>query len=335
MATTIRELCESNIPMGHMSNTGFHMSKGLCCNDYKDRFGIKYEANEIGVSCFNCGIKARYTEGDEHISKKMREVLNIYGVANEDIDRSLGSLFFENNKDTKDGVREVFTLAKITGNDSASRLLTPEISLPAGSYRLDASKVDDMWQEIASTYLELRCLTPTKYQYWLSSDPRYRNRIIIPYLRQGRTIYWQARAVDDSEPRYLNSPNPKDPIVFGYDELTRWSELPLFVFEGVLDALTVNGIALLGSAVNETKIEILKRSKRRLVFVIDPDHNGRAFANTALNNGWEITFPPDGIEDVNKSVCDFGKVWTVKCLMDNIVGPSFAAELKLNLWCGS
>jgi len=333
--STIRELCQARIPMGNLSNTGFHMSKGLCCNDYKDRFGIKYEANEIGLSCFNCGTKARYSEGDEHISKKMRHVLNLYGITNEEIDASLGQLFFDKRKEKTGNEKEVFTLAQIMGTDSTTKLLTPEIPLPGGSYRLDINKIDDIWQEIACSYLELRCLTPTKYQYWLSSDPRYRHRVIIPYYRQGRIIYWQARALDDSEPRYLNSPNPKDPIVFNYDELTRWSDLPLFVCEGVLDALTVNGIALLGSAVNETKIEILKRSKRRLIFVIDPDHNGRAFANTALSNGWEITFPPEGSVDVNNAVCNFGKAWTVKCLMDNIVNTSFAAELQLSFWCGA
>lgn len=330
---SIQDLIISRIHLNKKSNTGFHTIKCAVCKDYKDRAGFKFEGDTIGYSCFNCGAKAKYIEGSESISKSMKHILNMFGISNEDISNVLDKLFFKIKENS--GI-EIFTLSKIANKNNAIKFLTPEIELPAGSYRLESAADDDIWKEIAESYLELRNIKLSSNQFYLSNDPRYRSRIIIPYLRHGKIIYWQARSLDpDLQPRYLNSPNPKDPIIFGYDELYNWSDLPLFVFEGVIDALSVNGVALLGSSINETKIEILKRSKRRLIFVIDPDHNGKNFAKVALANNWEITFPPERMGDVNQSICEVGKIWTIKCLMDNIVGNSLSAELKLNFWCGS
>jgi hypothetical protein len=69
------------------------------------------------------------------------------------------------------------------------------------------------------------------------------------------------------------------------------------------------------------------------VFVIDKDKNGRALAETVLNAGYEITFAPDGADDINKSVQRFGRAWTAQQLIKNIPMNSTAAQLALGLNC--
>jgi DNA primase len=105
------------------------------------------------------------------------------------------------------------------------------------------------------------------------------------------------------------------------------------VCEGVFDALMFDGIAILGSKLTPAKFELLKHSRRRLVFVIDKDKNGRSLAETVLNAGWEITFAPDGAEDINRSVQRFGRAWTAQQLMMNIPMNETAAQLALGFNC--
>jgi DNA primase len=89
----------------------------------------------------------------------------------------------------------------------------------------------------------------------------------------------------------------------------------------------------LGSTFNEAKLELLSKTNRRLVFVIDKDPNGAHLAESVLKAGWEITFAPDGAEDLNNSVQRFGKVWTAAQLIKNIPHDAASANLLLKFKC--
>ena len=305
--------------------TGWFVGKCELCSDYKERAGFKFDDNKVVYNCWNCGTAAAYEELSGQISHKMRSILTRYGIDDSEISNVVNSAFFATPKD-----KSVITLQSVTQIDTH----TPTISLPPNSYRLGF--VDDFldYQEGLVRYLISRNIDLDKYPFYFNLKERFLGRIIIPFFRNGQLIYWQARAIDPSiKKRYDNSPNTRDAIIFNFDKLNIHSPLPLFVTEGVFDAMPVDGIAILGSKLSEAHKLLIERSPRNLVFVLDKDKNGKSLGQTVLSLGHQITFAPDGAADINESVQRFGLIWTVNELMKNIPKSRDAALVSLNFNC--
>ena len=124
---------------------------------------------------------------------------------------------------------------------------------------------------------------------------RFRNRIIYPIRDQrGRAIGFGGRVLDDSTPKYLNS--PETPIFHKGKELyglyqARHAEkalTSLYVVEGYMDVLALaghgvnNAVATLGTAVTVEHLEIIYRQIPELIFCFDGDNAGRRAAWRAL-----------------------------------------------------
>lgn len=320
---SLEDLIREHVFLGNISNTGFYQFKCPCCHDYKVRAGLKFEGGVVQYNCFNCGRKPAYTENSGVISKKMRECLLALGIPDQEINNTVNVAFF--NKDASD---QNITLDKITKKS----IVVPTISLPSNSFRLNSTDEFKDEQEAINKYLRGRMIDPNSYPFYFSSDDYFKNRVIIPFYKNKKVIYWQARSIDDIGERYLNCTISKNAVFFNYDKLFSWSELPLFIVEGVFDALSVDGVGTLGSAINEEKIEILNSSTRRKIVVVDRDSNGKKVGELALANNWEITFAPEGC-DINKSIITYGRLWTIYELMNNIPKTQFEAQTKINLNC--
>jgi hypothetical protein len=142
-------------------------------------------------------------------------------------------------------------------------------------------------------------------------------------MREGRVIFWQARTIlKDVKPRYASPSTSKEAVLWGYDNLWKNYDQPLFVTEGIFDAACINGAALLGSKLNASKLEVFRRCRRRKIVVVDRDANGGALAELALAEGWEITFVPQGVSDVNQSVQKYGRLLTIWALLKNATVPT-------------
>jgi len=154
-------------------------------------------------------------------------------------------------------------------------------------------------------------------------DPKFFNRVILPCTRDGKVIYWQARTIlKDVKPRYLSPGTNKDAVLWGYDNLYRDPDKPLFITEGIFNAAPLHGVALLGATLNESKLEILNRSRRRKIVVVDRDQKGGALAELALQHRWEVTFTAPDVNDVNDSVQKYGVLLTTWTLLKNATVPS-------------
>lgn len=321
----LEDLIKDKIPLGMPSNTGFYQLKCPICNDYKIRAGFKFENGEIGYNCFNCGYGARYEEMGGDISRKMRRVLTSCGVDDSEISNVVNSSFFGERKKEEKITLEALKKVNTT---------TPTIKLPPNSYPLGETEEFPVYQIKLIEYLDSRKIDLAKYKFFFSLEKRFIDRVIIPFYRHGELIFWQARAIDPNEKTRYDSPfNSKEAVLFNFDELYSYSNLPLFVTEGAFDAMMFDGIAILGSKLNDAKIELLRKSKRRLIFVIDKDKTGGNLAKQAIDNGWEITFTPDGTKDINQSVVRFGKTWTALQLMKNVPKNNTEAKLLCSLRC--
>ena len=139
---------------------------------------------------------------------------------------------------------------------------------------------------------------------------RFRNRIVFPIRDQrGRTVGFGGRVLDESKPKYLNSPETpvfqKSRELYGLYEARKASNrlVELIVVEGYMDVISLaqhgirNCVATLGTAITDQHIKKIFRSVSDIVFCFDGDNAGRRAAGRALdavlpqmNDGLSIRF---------------------------------------------
>ncbi len=115
----------------------------------------------------------------------------------------------------------------------------------------------------------------------------FRNRLMFPICDlKGKVTGFGARALDDSMPKYLNSPQTpvfnKSHTLYGIDLATptiREKDVTV-ITEGYMDVITAhqngfsNVIASMGTAITEPQINILKRLSRNIILALDADQAG-------------------------------------------------------------
>jgi DNA primase len=124
---------------------------------------------------------------------------------------------------------------------------------------------------------------------------RFRDRIIFPIFDvQDRVIGFGGRVLDDTQPKYLNSPETilfhKSRQLYALEkaktEATRRNAL--MVVEGYFDVIALhqagirNVVATLGTALTSFHIPLIQRFSKNIKLVFDPDSAGiRAALRTA------------------------------------------------------
>lgn len=116
---------------------------------------------------------------------------------------------------------------------------------------------------------------------------RFRNRLMFPIRgMDGRVVGFGARALDDSLPKYLNSPQTpifdKSGALYGVDRAKasiKKHDLAI-VAEGYMDVIVVhqygfdNVVASLGTALTEKQVGIIKKLTKNLTLALDADAAG-------------------------------------------------------------
>lgn len=129
---------------------------------------------------------------------------------------------------------------------------------------------------------------------------RFRGRIMFPIRdKRGRVMGFGGRVLDDSMPKYLNSPETplfyKGREVYGLYELLQKNPKPkrILIVEGYMDVIALAqygiryAVATLGTAASQAHLELLFRYAPELVFCFDGDKAGREAAWRAM----EPAFP--------------------------------------------
>jgi len=120
-----------------------------------------------------------------------------------------------------------------------------------------------------------------------SSYDRFRNRLMFPICDiQGRVTGFGARALDDSLPKYINSPQTtifdKAASLYGIDKAKtaiRGKNLAIIV-EGYMDVLLThqfgwkNVVASMGTSMTEKQVSITKRLSKNIALALDADVAG-------------------------------------------------------------
>jgi DNA primase len=116
---------------------------------------------------------------------------------------------------------------------------------------------------------------------------RFRNRIMFPIFDiRGRVVGFGGRVLDDSLPKYLNSPETelfnKGGLLFGLNFAKRFigNEKRIVIVEGYMDVIALhsrgilNAVASLGTALTEDHANLLKRYGKELILSYDSDSAG-------------------------------------------------------------
>jgi DNA primase len=129
---------------------------------------------------------------------------------------------------------------------------------------------------------------------------RFRGRIIFPIINVNKEIVgFGGRVMDDSEPKYLNSPETpvynKSRTLYGLHRAKDKcrTENAVYIVEGYLDLLALhqhgieNSVATLGTALTAEHIRLLTRYTRRMVLVYDSDEAGIRSAQRCIDTFWK------------------------------------------------
>lgn len=130
---------------------------------------------------------------------------------------------------------------------------------------------------------------------------RFRGRLMIPIRdERGQVIAFGGRALDDSEPKYINSPNTfifdKGAVLFGLD-LARESIRAAgraVVVEGYMDVIQAHQhgatdvVASMGTALTEAQVRLLKRFAQVIILALDADTAGQKATLRGLDLSREI-----------------------------------------------
>ena len=166
----------------------------------------------------------------------------------------------------------------------------------------------DGWDN-ALKYLAERGYTPEEIARAGLASPResggyydrFRHRLMFPISDpKGRVVGFGARALDDSPPKYLNSPQTplfdKGSSLFGLDKAAQGIRESgcAVVVEGYFDVLFLhqcginNVVASLGTALTERQVSLLKRLTKRLLLALDSDAAGEEATRRGLEVAIEV-----------------------------------------------
>jgi hypothetical protein len=259
--------------------------------DRRQRGGIKPGADgSWSWHCFNCGFTASFVVG-RTLTFKARKLLSWMGVPVEEIERiNLESLRHRNMEGLlSDRQRVASQLHSIEFEDR---------DLPADTMPLSAA---------AQAYLQARA-APADYPFLYKTMPR--PGVVIPFTYDSQVVGHATRFLDDRMPRYINDTQPG--YVFGTD-LQGQDWRYVLVVEGVFDALSIGGLAVLHADINDTQARLIRSLDREVIVVPDQDAAGMRLVDRAVELGWSVSMPewPADVKDVNDAVIRWGRVATV------------------------
>jgi len=283
------------------TSSGWISFNAPCCvhngesADRRQRGGIKTTDQGWSYHCFNCGFTASFVLG-RNLSFKARKLLSWLNVDRNEIERiNLESLRHRNIEGILNERQQISQ--KLQGIEFEDR------DLPADTQPLN---------DIAQQYLNDRCM-PTDYPFLYKTMPR--PGIVIPFTHDNQVVGHTTRFLDDRTPKYIQ--DIQHGYVFGTD-LQRDTWQHVLVMEGVFDALSVSGLAVLHAEINDAQVKLIRSLGREITVVPDQDEAGMKLVDRALELGWAVSIPnwPADVKDVNDAVRRYGRTATLLSIFE-------------------
>jgi len=294
------------------SSSGWISFNAPCCvhngenSDRRSRGGLKLADEGWSYHCFNCGYTSSFVLG-RNLTFKARKFLSWLMVPQEEIERiNLESL---RHKSINGILESRQTIEKSVDIEFEER------DLPTDTEELSAEAIQ---------YLTRRSIS-LDYPFLFKALPR--PGIIIPFTHDNQVVGNCIRFLDDRTPKYLNDMPPG--YVFGTDlQRNQWQSV--LVMEGVFDALSIGGLAVLHAEINDAQARLIRSLGREVVVVPDQDAAGMKLVDRAMELGWSVSMPEwgDAVKDVNDAVVKYGKLGALLIIMQAREHSKIKIELR-------
>jgi len=328
----------NSLPAGKKKTpSGWTSFNAPCCvyngesQDKKKRGGIMTTADgTLSYHCFNCGYKANYTIGRK-LNFKMRQFMSWIGISEETIRKlAIEAMRYEEAETTVQKKKFVEFNKK---------------TLPKNAHRLDYWLEKYVAQDLTDTqynkidqllnYLKSRGVEPNWYNFYYSPDQTgdFHRRVIIPFYWKGDLVGYTGRLFDtrNKEVKYWTETQPG--YVFNIDAQD-WSRKFVIVTEGPFDAITISGVSILGSEINDTQRELIDGLGRKVIVVPDRDAPGQKLIDQALEFGWSVAFPEwgVGVDDVADAVLKYGRLFVLQSILKTTESNKLKIDLKRKMY---
>ena len=268
--------------------------------DRRQRGGIKLTDQGWSWHCFNCGFTASFVQG-RNLTFKARRLLEWLDVPPEEIERiNLESLRHRSIQGLLDDRQRTANIMQAINFEDRD--------LPEGFIIVD-QHTPVHWQ-----YLRDRCIPLDYPMGMVGGEPnakwRPRPGVIVPFTYDGRIVGHTTRYLDDKTPKYIHDMQPG--YVFGTDlQHPDWQHV--VVMEGVFDALSIGGLAVLHAEISDAQARLIRSIGKEVTVVPDQDAAGMKLIDRAMELGWAVSMPnwPDTVKDVNDAVKQYGRLATL------------------------
>jgi|TARA_B110000459_G_scaffold196222_1_gene237935 hypothetical protein len=287
--------------------------------DKRQRGGLISNADDgVSYHCFNCGFKASWQQG-RNLSGKMRKLLQWLNTPDDIINKLALTVMQENEGFTI--TQQLVELPKFN-----------TVPLPD-----DAVKITDItdfskYSMSVLEYMSVRGLNLDDTDYYWSPSLGYRDRLIIPFYYEKRIVGWTARTVQaDKQPKYMSEQQPG--FVYGLDE-QGYNKVFCIVCEGPMDAIHIDGVALLGSEIKDQQAMLINKVDKQIIVVPDRDEAGSKLIDQAIELGWSVSLPEwsDDINDIGDAVAKYGRLYTLYSIVNNAESNELKIRLRSKKW---
>jgi len=298
-------------PKRKSTPSGWISFNAVCCHhrgekpDTRSRGGVLTSNDNWQYHCFNCNFKAGWAPG-KLLSNNTRQLFRWLGLGETELNKlGLIALQLKENQPT--------TIKPI--NLDLTEKSLPELTLPINDW-INEDLPQDIADDLSSVinYISNRGMKLDWYNWHWSASPGWRDRVIIPFYQNGKTVGYTGRKIKEGKPKYLTDTQPG--YVFNFDAQTVDRQFVIIV-EGQFDAIGLDCCAIMHNEPNPTQVARINSLGKEVIIVPDRDKAGAKIINTAIEQNWSVSLPPwdDKIKDVADAVKKYGRLYTLYSIL--------------------
>jgi hypothetical protein len=309
------------------SPSGWTSFNAPCCHhrghkqDTRKRAGVRFDTG-IVYNCFNCKFSTGWQPGSP-LGEKMKSLLKWMG-ASDDIITAM--VFDAMKSEATDQVHSALP-EKI---DFTEKEL-PEGALPLAEWAslMQGAVEEELGADFVAVleYLIGRGFhDPMAHDFYWTPAAGYRDRVIVPFRWEDKIAGYTARKIRPGKPKYISEQHPN--FVFNFNQ-QREDQQYILVVEGPFDALSVNGVALLGNEIAEQQVRIINGLGAKPIIIPDQDSAGLNLFDRAAELGWGVATPTweDDVKDSAEAVQRYGKLFVI---VDAVITANWGS-IKINM----
>ena len=307
---------------------GWVSGNACCCahngetEDRRGRGGLLITPDQGFVySCFNCGFTTGWHPGIP-FGLKLKNLMRWLNVQDDTITRLQFYALHERDSLIESGVIVEYPEY-------------PSIEMPRGiKYIADATEITDRLNDVLN-YMASRNLHELDYPFAYGESGDHAGRLIIPAVYEQKLVGMISRDVSGRS-RYRYIKEIPSGFVFNLDRQLN-SRDRVYLCEGNLDALYIDGIATMGSEISDQQRMVINGLGKQVVVVPDRDHKGRKLVEQAIDNEWAVSFPnwETGIDDIGDAAVEYGRLYTLYSIAENVHYSKFKIQLQSKMWFGN